>query len=88
MGNMLKVTKQYEIEITNRFGALVNWTDGEGTNRAWDSIKDDIKTWTEESLSLHELKRHTAWFEEECLGFLDQRKQAKMQWVQDTSQAM
>ena len=28
-----------------------------------------------------------AWFDEECLGFLDQRKQAKMQWVQDPSQS-
>ena len=25
--------------------------------------------------------------DEECLGFLDQRKQAKMKWVQDTSQS-
>jgi hypothetical protein len=26
-------------------------------------------------------------FDEECLDFLDQKKQAKMQWVQDTSQS-
>jgi len=25
-----------------------------------------------------ELKQHKPWFDEECLGFLDQRKQAKM----------
>ena len=25
-------------------------------------------------------------FDEECLGFLDQRKRAKMQWVQDPCQ--
>jgi len=36
---------------------------------------------------LQELKQHKAWLDEECLGFLDQRKQAKMQWVQDTSQS-
>jgi len=36
---------------------------------------------------LQELKRHEAWFDEECLGFLDQRKQAKMKWVQNTSQS-
>jgi hypothetical protein len=29
------------------------------------------------------LKKHKTWFDEECLGFLDQRKQAKMQWMQD-----
>ena len=30
-----------------------------------------------------EVKQHKPWFDDECLGFLDQRKQAKMQWVQD-----
>jgi hypothetical protein len=28
------------------------------------------------------LKQHKPWFDEECLRFLDQRKQAKMQWLQ------
>ena len=35
-----------------------------------------------------ELKRHKPWFDEECLGFLDQRKQDKMNWVQDPSQSI
>jgi len=29
------------------------------------------------------LKQHKRWFDEECFGFSDQRKEAKMQWVQD-----
>jgi len=33
------------------------------------------------------LKQHKPCFDEECLGFVDQRKQAKMQWVQDPSQS-
>jgi len=37
---------------------------------------------------VHELKRHKPWFDEECLGFLDQRKQDKMNWVQDPSQSI
>ena len=37
-------------------------------------------------LGLYELKQHTPWFDEECLGFLDQRKQAKMKWLQDPNQ--
>ena len=36
---------------------------------------------------MHEMKQHKLWFDEECLGILDQRKQAKMQWIQDTSQS-
>jgi len=31
------------------------------------------------------LKQHKAWFDKECVDFLDQRKQAKMQWIQDPS---
>jgi len=30
---------------------------------------------------------HKPWFDEECLGILDQRKQAKMQWIQDPNQS-
>jgi hypothetical protein len=30
---------------------------------------------------------HKLWFDEECLGFLDQRKQAKIQWLQDPNQS-
>ena len=36
---------------------------------------------------MQEMKRHKPWFDEECLGILDQRKQAKMQWLQDPSQS-
>jgi len=36
---------------------------------------------------MHEWKQHKPWFDGECLSFLDQRKQAKMEWVQDPSQS-
>jgi hypothetical protein len=61
--------------------------DGEGDiNRAWGNIKENIKTSAKESIGLHKLKQHKPWFDEECLCFLDQKKQAKMQWIQDPSQ--
>ena len=47
----------------------------------------NIKTSAKESLGLHDLKQPKPWFEKECLGFLDQRKQAKMQLVQDSNQS-
>jgi dsDNA-specific endonuclease/ATPase MutS2 len=72
--------------MTNRFAALENLSDDEDINRAWDDIKENIKTSAKENLGLHELKQHEPWFDEECLGFLDQRKQVKRQWLQDTSQ--
>jgi len=33
------------------------------------------------------MKQHKLWLDEKCLSFLDQRKQAKMQWVQVPSQS-
>ena len=59
----------------------------EDVNRAWENIKENIKSSAKGILVLQELKRRKPWFDEECLGFLDQRKQAKMQWIQDPSQS-
>jgi len=83
--NELEVKEKYQIEITNRFAALENLDVEEGVNRAWENIKENIKTSAKESLGLHEWKQHKPWFDTECLDFLDKRKQAKMQWIQDPS---
>jgi len=64
---------------------LGNLNGDENVNRAWENIKENIKTSAKESLALHEWKQHKPWFNKECVDFLDQRKQAKMQWIQDTS---
>ena len=82
----LEVKEQYEIEITNRFVALGHISDDGDVNRSWENIKENIKTSSKESLCPHELKQHKPWFDEECLHFLYERKQAKLQWVQDPSQ--
>ena len=66
---------------------MENLSDDENINMAWENIKVNIKTSAKESLGLHELKQHKPWFDEECLGFLDQRRQAKMQWIQGPSQS-
>jgi len=76
--NEPEVRKQYQIEITNRFAALENLNDDEDVNRTCENIKENIQTSAKESLGLHELKQTKPWFDEECLGFLDQRKRAKM----------
>jgi len=85
--NEPEVREQYQIEITNRFAALGNLNDDEDVNRTWENIKETIQISAKESLGLHELKQNKPWFDEECLGFFDQRKQAKMQWTQDSSQS-
>jgi hypothetical protein len=75
----LEVRRQYQIKIINRFVALENLNDSEDIKRTWKNIKKNIKTAPTESLGLYELKQHKLWFDEECLGFIDQRKQAKIQ---------
>ena len=35
--NELQVSKQYQIEISNRFAALENLSDGDDINRAWEN---------------------------------------------------
>jgi len=79
--NEPEVREQYQIEITNKFAALENMNENENINRTWKNIKENILTSAQESLVLHECKQNKPWFDEECLGFLDQRKWAKMQWI-------
>jgi len=79
--NELEVKEKYQTEITNRFAALENLDVDEDVNRAWENIKENIKTSPKNSLGLHELKQHKPWFDKECVGFLDRRKQTKMQWI-------
>ena len=85
--NKLEFRKQYQIEITNRFAALENLSGGEDINRAWENIKESIKTSAKDSPGLYELKQHKPWLDEDCLGFLDERKQAKMRWLQYPNQS-
>ena len=77
----MEVRKQYQIKISNRFSAVENLNVSKDINRVWENIKQIIKTSAKESLGLYELKQHKPWFNEECSRFLDQRKQAKMQWL-------
>jgi len=85
--NELEVRKHYQIDIINRFAALENLSDSKDINRAWENIPENIKTSAKDSLGLHELKQHKHWFDKECLRCLDQRKQAKMMWLQAPNQS-
>jgi hypothetical protein len=55
-------------------------------NSAWEMIREAIKTSAKESLGYFELKKHKPWFDEGCSKLVDQRKQAKLQWLQDPSE--
>ena len=49
-------------------------------------MKTHTHTHTRECLGLYEVKQYKPWFYEEFLRFLNQRKQAKLQWLQDPNQ--
>jgi hypothetical protein len=56
--NELEVRKHYQIKIQERFEALENLNHSDYINRAWENIKENIKTPTKKSLGLYELKQH------------------------------
>jgi hypothetical protein len=55
-------------------------------NSGWETIRGNIQISTKESLGYFELKKHKLLFDEGCSKLLDQRKQAKLQWLQDPSE--
>jgi hypothetical protein len=52
-------------------------------NRTWETIRENTKLSAKESY--YELKKHKPWFNKGCSRLLDQRKQAKLQWLKDPS---
>jgi len=48
---------------------LENLDVDEDVNRAWENVKENIKTSAKDSLVLHEWKQHKPWFDTECLDF-------------------
>jgi hypothetical protein len=55
-------------------------------NRAGETVTENIKISAKENLGYYELKKHKPWFEEGCSELLDQKKQAKLQWLHDLNQ--
>ena len=44
----LEVRKHYQIEVSSIFAAKKNLSDSEDINRAWENIKENIKTSAED----------------------------------------
>jgi hypothetical protein len=64
---------------------LENLEDNEDINRAYDAIRENINISAKQCIGHCEAKCHKPRFDEECLKLVDRRKQAKLQWLQDTS---
>ena len=66
---------------------MKNLNDSEDIITARENVKENTITSAKESLGLYELKQHKPWFDEGCLRLLDQRKEAKIQWLHDSNQS-
>jgi hypothetical protein len=66
--------------------ALENLDTEVDINRAWETFRENIKISAKENLGYCELKKHKPWFDKGCSELLDQRKQAKFQWLRNPSE--
>jgi len=64
---------------------LEKLNDKEKINSAWENIKDNTKTSANGCLGLYELRQYKTCFVEEFSRFLEEMKQALLQWLQDPS---
>jgi hypothetical protein len=58
--------ERYRVEISNMFAALENLDYDVDINRAWETMRENIKMSVKESLRYYELKKHKLWFDEGC----------------------
>jgi hypothetical protein len=84
--NDVEGKKQFRVEVSDRFAALEDLDTEVEINSAWETIRENIKISAKEILGYFELKKHKLWFDEGCSKLLDQRKQAKLQWLQDLNE--
>jgi hypothetical protein len=56
--------EQYRVEISNRFAALENLDGDVDINRAWETIRENIKISAKASLGYYEWKKHKPWFDD------------------------
>jgi hypothetical protein len=70
--------------MCNGFAALEDLDTEVEINSAWESIRENIKFSATESQGYFELNKHKPWLDQGC-SKLDQRKQGKLQRLQDQS---
>jgi hypothetical protein len=81
-----EVEGKEHVEVSNMFAALEDLDTEAEINSAWEMIRENIKISAKESLGYFELKKHKLWFDKKCSKLSDQRKQAKLQRLQDPSE--
>jgi hypothetical protein len=83
-----EVKEKYQVKISNRFASSEILDESFDINNALESIiREYIKTSAKENLGYQKLKHNKPWFDDKCSKLIDQRKQAKLQWLQNPNQA-
>jgi hypothetical protein len=82
--NDLEFKEKSHIKISNRFVALESLDESFHINNAWESIRENINTTTKDNVGYQKLKHNKPWFDDECSKLIDQRKQAKLQWLKNS----
>jgi hypothetical protein len=76
--NDVEVREKYQVEISNRFTVLESSGESFDINLGHENIKTS-------SQRKSRLKHNKPWFDDECPKLIDQRKKAKLQWLQNPS---
>jgi hypothetical protein len=61
--NEVEGKEKNRVEISNKFAALLNLDTEVDINRAWETIRENIKISAKESLDYYELKKQKQWFD-------------------------
>ncbi|PNF41987.1 ELAV-like protein 4 [Cryptotermes secundus] len=86
MGSFPRILRGKKVlDYASGFAALENLETEVDVNKAWETIRENVKMSAKESLGYYEPKKHKPWFDEGCSELLDQRKQAKLLWLLDPS---
>jgi hypothetical protein len=84
--NEVESKEQFCAEVSNRFAALEDLDTDVEINNAQETIRENFKISAKEDLDYFEMKKHKPWFDEGFSELLDQRKEGKLQWLQDPSE--
>jgi hypothetical protein len=56
--NEVQDKEQYHVEVSNRFASLENLDGDVDINRAWETVRENIKISAKESVGYNKLKKH------------------------------
>jgi hypothetical protein len=81
----VKVKEKEQVETSNRYATLESLDESLDITNACGSIRENIKTSAKDNLGYQKLKHNKSWYDDECSNLIDQRKEAKLGWLQNPS---